>query len=402
MRLAGRAISGSAVSIACIVYIVGYAGYSLFDHPPEVSESGGFASIRYLVYIAPLILVVPLFFQRTPRMNMPAFAYFLGYLALGFIGYLEGIKDTGYFLADFGIIAFGIACFVPEISVGIEHIRLVFFVSLAYFAFAYFTSSSQDIRLFQILESGTGSGLENGYDNHQGGLVGPIYSVFFFAVGAKFEFFLALLMSLLGGKRIGMMAILVGISTVFLLRHIAARKMKLSRFAVLLASLAVINVVGTHLIPISEYVYRSLNMNVHIEAVMLGRYKIGSELTHDIDERPMVESLIGYGAGNANELATELTKGSLVLPHNDWLKILYDYGILGSILITFFIALVFSSSTTAAAVALTNAIIMTTDNVTIYLYYQFPIALMVAYSITQKFNASGTTDVREAKLVEAD
>jgi hypothetical protein len=401
MRLAGRTISGSAVSIACIVYLAGYAGYSLLDHPSEVSEPGALAPIRYLVYIAPLILVVPLFFQRTPRMNMSAFAYFLAYLALGFIGYLAGIKDTSYFLADFAIIAFGIACFVPAISVGLEDIRLVFFVSLGYFAFAYFTSSSQDVRLFQILESGTGSGLENGYDNHQGGLVGPIYAVFFFAVGAKLEFFLALIMSLLGGKRIGMMAILVGVVAIFLLRRIAARKTKISRFAVLLAGLSVINIVGANLIPISDFVYRSLNINVNIEAVMLGRYKIGSELTHDIDGRPLVESLIGYGPGSANELATDITKGGLALPHNDWLKILYDYGILGSILITLFIALVFSSSTTAAAVALTNAIIMTTDNVTIYLYYQFPIALMVAYSIMQKSQASETTDAPETNLVEA-
>lgn len=385
-------ISRLAVSIACVVYLVGYAGYCFTD--PQLH------SVRYLVYAVPAILAAPLLFQGTSRSNKAASAYLLTYLSLGFLGYLMGVKDTGSFLNDFIIMVLIIVSFVPTINVKVEHIRIVFFCSLAYFALAFFVAG-HEVRLFQILESGTGSGLEKGYDNNEGGLLGPIYAVFFYATGGRPQFLLALVMSLLGGKRIGIIAILIGVVALSLFRRAAALKEKRNRFIVLLVGLAVINIAASNLLPISEYLHQKLHISVHIEEIMLGRHAIAVEIAQDIDSRPLVESLVGYGPGSANALATLISGGTLTQPHNDWLKILYDYGILGSTVITVFTALVFSSSTTGAVIALTNAIIMTTDNVIIYLFYQFPIVLMVAYSVMWDSRASETANAPAANLIKA-
>jgi hypothetical protein len=70
---------------------------------------------------------------------------------------------------------------------------------------------------------------------------------------------------------------------------------------------------------------------------------------------------------------------------------------LGSIAITTFIALVFSTSATGAVIAIASAILMTTDNVFIYLYYQFPIVLMVGYSALQESRAQGPYSVQVAR-----
>jgi len=311
-----------------------------------------------------------------------------------------GVTDTGSFLNDFIIMVLIVVSFVPAINVKRKHIRIVFFCSLAFFALVFF-AAAHEVRLFEILESGTGSGLEKGYDNNQGGLVGPIYAVFFYATGAWPEFLLALVMSLLGGKRIGVIAILVGLVALFLFRRAAALKEKRNRFIALLVGLAVINIAASNLLSISEYLYQTLHITVHIEEIMLGRHAIAVEMAHNIDSRPLVASLIGYGPGSANALATLVSDGTLSEPHNDWLKILYDYGILGSSIITIFIALVFSSSTTGAVIALTNAIMMTTDNVVIYLYYQFPIVLMLAYSAMRESHASEMVTALEANLSKA-
>ena len=378
-----------AVSIACVVYLVGYAGYCFTSDPPS-------QSVRYLVYAVPAILAAPLLFQRSARTNKAATAYLLTYVSLGSLGYLMGVKDISFFLNDFIIMVLIIVSFVPTINVRVEHIRIVFLCSLAYFALV-FSVAEHEVRLFQILESGTGSGLEKGYDNNEGGLLGPVYAVFFYATGARLQFVLALVMSLLGGKRIGVIAILVGVVALFLFRRAAALKEKRNRFIVLLAGLAVINIAASNLLSISEYLHQKLHISVHIEEIMLGRHAIAVEMAEDIDSRPLVKSLVGYGAGSANALATLISDGTLSEPHNDWLKILYDYGILGSIVITVFIALVFSSSTTGAVIALTNAIIMTTDNVVIYLFYQFPIVLMVAYSVMRESRASETANAPEAQ-----
>jgi len=123
---------------------------------------------------------------------------------------------------------------------------------------------------------------------------------------------------------------------------------------------------------------------------MLGRHAIGVEMTRAIDSRSVVDSLIGAGPGCADAVASIVSRDTLTLPHNDWLKLLYDYGILGSLIITMFMALIFSSSKLGAIIALTNATIMITDNVQMYLYYQFPIVLMVAFSAGHVFGAPAT------------
>jgi len=375
-----QAFNRFAVSVACAVYLVGYAGYCFGE---------SLASLRYVVYAVPPILVASLTLQRNPTSNKAATVFFLTYLSLAPMGYLIGVKDTDFFFNNFIIMVLIIVSFVPKINVGIEHIRVVFLCSIAYFILAYSLTEHGGVRLFQILKSGTGSGLEDGYDNHEGGLVGPIYAVFLYAIGAKIQFVLALAMSLLGGKRVGVIAILVGLVCIFLFRKAAALKERRNRFIFLLATLGVTNIAASNMIYISQYTYESLRISVPIEEIMLGRYAIGSEMTRAIDSRSAVESLIGFGPGAAAALATVVTSGTLKEPHNDWLKILYDYGILGSIAITAFIALVFSTSATGAVIAIASAILMMTDNVVMYLYYQFPIVLMVGYSALRESHARG-------------
>ena len=90
-------------------------------------------------------------------------------------------------------------------------------------------------------------------------------------------------------------------------------------------------------------------------------------------------SIVGDGAGAATATTTIVTQGTLVNPHNDWLKIRVDYGVVGSALITLMLALVFSSSVIGSVLAVMNGVIMMTDNVTIYMFYQFPLALMLNY-----------------------
>jgi len=377
-RAADEALSRALVWIACITYLAGYAGYCF-------SEALG--PVRYLVYAVPPILVISLMFASNSTGNKAALVFLVGYLWLASMWYLVGIKRVDFFLNEFVIMALIITCFVPMINVDIFQIRVVFICSIGYFALAYSLTEHGGVRLFQILESGTGSGMESGFDNHQGGLLGPIYAVFMYAIGAKIQFVLALVMSLLGGKRVGVIAILIGLAAVFVFRRAAILKQRHSRFLVLLGILVVINLAASNLIIIAEYLHSVFRIDVDIEEVMLGRYAIGSEMNRVMHHRPLAESLVGSGPGSANALATLVSDGTLKQPHNDWLRIRYDYGVVGSIIMTTFIAFVFSSSTTGAVIAVTNAVMMVTDNILIYLYYQIPIVLMLSYSAMRECRA---------------
>ena len=358
------AMSRQAVWVACGVYCAWVLFY-LVESP-----------IRYILYAIPLILVGSLFSERMPKSNTSAEAYFLIYLSIGFIGYLIGITDVWNFANEFMIMALVALCFVPFINVSKAQIRVIFFVTVAFTLLDYYFSENKGFRLLEMLH---GSVVPSEGFDHYSGLLAPIYTVFFSAVGAKIEFTLALVMSFLSGKRIGLAAMLVGLISLYLFRRVAFLQNRGSRFLVLLAALATINIAAVNLLSISEYVYLVIRPDADIEQIMLGRHASNVALNHALESRSWLQSIIGSGPGSAMMLIKDASDGLMENAHADWLKIVFDYGILGSSLITIFMALIFSSSKTGPAIALASAVMMMTDNVTIYLHYQFPIALMVAY-----------------------
>lgn len=372
---ADRASSRYVVSIVCGVYLAGYAGYCFVDT---------LGVLRYLVYAVPFLLLASLLVQRTPAVNAAAVAYLVGYLVLALVSYASGMRDEEFMSRNVVIVALIIICFIPVLGVGEEQIRALFYCSLVYLLLAWVLAESRDIRLLQILTNGTGSAFEAGYDNDQGGLLGPIYAVFFYAIGAKLQFLLALAMSLVGGKRVGVIAIVAGLLAAVVFQHVAGLRTRRSRFGALLVALLAINLVASSLASVTERAYRLLNIEVSIEEVMLGRHAIGAEMERAMEVRPLVETLFGSGPGTADALATLASGGTLEEPHNDWMKIRLDYGIVGSLVITIFMALVFSTSATAAVVVIASATMMSTDNTFVYLFYQFPVALMVAWSPRQR------------------
>ena len=369
-----RAVSRLAVSVATVAYLVGYLGYGFREQLDPA---------RYFVYVIPGILVGSLLLQSTPKINEPAAGYVISYLTLTFVACLAGIVDMGFFWNDVIIMTFIGLCFVPSIYVGADQIRTIFLGSLACFLLKWLLTDHGGIRILELLAAGTGSGLGSGYDDHQGGLLSPIYAVFFYAVGAKIQFVLALILTVLGGKRVAILALIIGLASIFFFRRIGAFERRRDRFFALLGGLATINIVALNLDDIIRYVHGALDIRVHIETIMLGRYKIASEMVRVIENRSLFESLFGFGPGSANALAWVVSAGSLDLPHNDWLKLLYNHGILGSMMFTLFMALVFSSSMPASVIALASAVIMSTDNVIVYLYYQFPMVMMVACCSSQ-------------------
>jgi|GEM_PF-7073096 len=367
--LPDEAVSRFFVSVACGIYLVGYAGYSFGDT---------LGPVRYLVYVVPPLLAASLSFQRAPMINRPAMAYLVAYLVLVLAGNLIGTRWGEFYQRNVIIISLIIFTFLPVIRVSAAQINFVFYCSLIYLVLAYWKAGIGSIRILEMLHEGTGYALQTGFDDNQGGLLGSLYAVFLYATGTKLQFLLALLMSLLGGKRAGIVAILLGLATSIACRKIVSLNQKRTRVAALLGMLATINLVALNINSISQSAYEMLDIGVNIEEVMLGRYAIASEIGHAMASRPLSESLFGSGPGSADTIASRVSNGILTQPHNDWMKILYEYGIVGSLIITTFMAVIFSTSATAAALAVAIATLMCTDNVLIYLFYQIPLALMVA------------------------
>jgi hypothetical protein len=357
------AVSKQAVWIVCVIYLAAYSS-GIYWHN----------EIRYLMYAIPLILLAYLLYERTPGTNVPAEAGLLTFILVGVIWLLAGAKDSGFFWSDFIIILLIILSFVPKISVSLTQIRVVFLYSVAWLVLCYALTADRGLRLFQILQSGAAEAAGRGFDDGGGALICPIYSVFFYAIGTKIELFLAIIMSILGGKRIGFAALIVGIVATYLFRRLAILQKRRNRVLTLLIALALINVTALNLGTIAEYTYSDAD----VERVMQGRYAAANELQRVMKNRSWLESITGSGPGSA--LALIDRSSGMTHPHNDWLKVSFDYGILGSTLLLIFMASIFSSSRTGPGIALATGVIMMTDNVIVYLWYWLPIVLMLAYS----------------------
>ncbi|MGL4395311.1 MAG: hypothetical protein ACRCS9_02115 [Hyphomicrobium sp.] len=368
MRAQDRTLSHLGVWAACFIYLVGYPGL-YFDEP--------LAQARYLVYAAPLALIAPLFLAHRPKTSRPAALLFTAYLCSGLPNFLLGGR-TESFTVNFVIIALVLLSFVPVLTVSERQVRTVFYVTFLYSMTSFLLTSQGSARIFLLLASGTGTGLVDAYDSHEG-LLAPIYALFFFAAGTIKPFVMAIVMTVLGGKRIGLLALVAGLLVLAIYRRSRLFGTERRRFITLLAALAVINVTGLNIIAFAESAYEALDIRVHIEEVMLGRHQIGVELTRLIAEKPMGEWLLGSGPGAADIVAGTKVKGATgELPHNDWLKIFYDYGLAGSVAVTVFLARMFSASPAGAAMAIATAIMMITDNVLIYVFYQIPLILMAS------------------------
>lgn len=61
-----------------------------------------------------------------------------------------------------------------------------------------------------------------------------------------------------------------------------------------------------------------------------GRRYMAEMLTSEISKQPMW----GHGANASEDFVYKLTAGQLTHPHNDWLRLLYDYGIFGTVVFT--------------------------------------------------------------------
>ncbi|MDX2307187.1 MAG: hypothetical protein NW216_03005 [Hyphomicrobium sp.] len=359
------------VTGAVAFFALGYPGLYL---------EGVLGQLRYLIYAAPFALIAPHLYMDASSVNRVATSGLVLYAASAFIFFVVNGGEVAHnFWINATLIPLAILGFVPDARAGRRHIELMFWVILVCSALSFMFSAHGSIRLLAILSSGTGTGLVDAYGNHEG-LVAPLFALFFHAVGAQLYALAAVAISVIGGKRIGLLALVAGLLVLYTLRRVRRLDRARSRIVLLLVALSAINAASVNMLQIAETFHRTLGLKVPIEEIMLGRHNLAREINRSLEVKPLLVQVFGSGPGAAESLAGDrLKNGAAYLPHNDWLKIRYDYGVAGSILVIIGMTLVFSTSAVAVALGITSAIVMMTDNVIIYVFFQLPIAVMLAY-----------------------
>ena len=126
---------------------------------------------------------------------------------------------------------------------------------------------------------------------------------------------------------------------------------------------------------IFENVSGSLRLeNSSANAISLGRYDIAVMLWKQLSEAAPANWLIGFGAGGADAV-TEQAVPDLKNPHNDWLKILFDYGVCGWVVMHAVFFMILARHRLGLMIYLYTAMLMMTDNIFIYMFY-YPFVAM--------------------------
>jgi hypothetical protein len=108
-------------------------------------------------------------------------------------------------------------------------------------------------------------------------------------------------------------------------------------------------------------------------SVSLGRYDVAVALWDRLDSGSLLNWTLGFGPGSADALVS----GDFELnPHNDWLKVLFDYGILGFVGVHAVLVLNLVRHRLGIMMYIYTATLMMTDNIFIYMFY-FPFVAMV-------------------------
>ena len=191
-------------------------------------------------------------------------------------------------------------------------------------------------------------------------------------------------------KRIAMVGVVAAVALDFLARRLSqAARRRLFVAAVVLACVTAL---------FSTRIFGELGSlagGVNSNAVSLGRYSFAEALWAHWSQGGMAHWLFGFGPGSADAWLAH--KDILANPHNDWLKILFDYGAFGLVLLHGVLAVLFPATRLGNKLYLYAAILMITDNTLIYLFYfavvflisRIPPATPAVHAVTQPWPAYG-------------
>ena len=133
---------------------------------------------------------------------------------------------------------------------------------------------------------------------------------------------------------------------------------------------------------IFEFVAATLQIqNTSANSISLGRYGFASRIWAAQANNPALSWVFGSGPGSADAAV------GVDNPHNDWLKILFDYGIFGFLVIHAILCRLLCEHRLGIMLYIYTATLMVTDNIFIYMFYHPFLLLLVSAARTQPLQA---------------
>lgn len=342
------------------------------------------SAVRYLVYLCPALLLIEAVLRKARFPWGPTLAL-LSFFGFAIATILSGTPSS-FFARDFLTVLLIVAPFLARYKVD-SRVAPALLVSAAICGIDAFQKGGG-----QLGELGISLGQSRAVLETTFGLLTPLLALYFYHRGRNSLALVSIVLSILMFKRIAILAI-----TISFLASIAYYWAKGSSSRVLITGVVAATVI---LICIGSVFINSIYEFIHPYFVELtgeyssinnftsGRHEIYNYLWKSrLDYQSLGQWIFGNGIGTTADMMNESAVTSFAhvsLLHNDWLRILIDYGVIGIVIVLSSVLIVGSRSPFALGAALYTAILFATDNVSMYVFYWTFLFILLASSPPRK------------------
>jgi len=283
-----------------------------------------------------------------------------------FVAYFYS-EPSSYLANNFLLLLLGLMPFFISIKFSDRNIYwLALFISLIGFLDVYRRMGYIQLSSISILYSS--SFTESNIALCSGGFV-----LYFIARKKWKMFILSLLVSVLFFKRIVILAIVVTILIYLILFRLRIMESRKIRFALVFLSFVAGMVVAVNYDRIVGPISVKLGLSDNI--LTMGRTIWWSAIKSELYSSHTLELFFGHGIGSAADFMNKNFR--VEHPHSDYFRILFDIGVMGSVLLFTCLSAVLSRTMYGSLIALYLAVIMLTDNIIVYTGYLWVFAAFV-------------------------
>ena len=341
--------------------------------------------LNYAIYLTPIVSILANF-QRNEPHSYTIRKRYLSALTMYVLASVMSLAsvwrngDTFLLVRDFCIIAGAFITFLPRLSPSESDIRLLFIgICLAGVTSGLLDEGSLSFTFDFISSKGIA---ETSY-----AFTVTAFAIYFLVTRTKTWALLAILFMAVFFKRMAILGFFIVASLHYLSllllnnKEFIAEFLRKITFAIWLTTF----LSGVFMVFVVSSLFSYFEIyGVSPEVYLLGRMYLSSTIYQDLLQSSVIELFFGHSPGSSDALVSQSLGAGSVNPHNDHLKILYDYGLMGSILVYLALWKVFSQNKLGIYLFMFNMFSFITDNMLIYFFHTFVcIVLIERYNTRQ-------------------
>ena len=218
----------------------------------------------------------------------------------------------------------------------------------------------------------------------ESGLAFPLGGVLIYCILRKQKLwaFITFILFFIAFKRIAIGAVGLILGMIWLNALIHHHYPTINRYRMAALSLLIFasltTLINIYYLEFFTLIARLLDTQQSVSYLTMGRLEEFDILYHQYGDQPLLNLLLGNGAGDATRKLVEITITYPLQVHNSFLLYFYDYGVIGFALLMTAFLVIFSRTRFGLYLLAYNIIIMVTDNTFSHHYHQITYFILIA------------------------